>query len=332
MKATIKAKHRLGLNETQRALRDRLSLMSDVVIAQMLRTVRGLISMNEAWPNNDFSEASSLPFFTIQGIADDTHLAPETVDRYVHAFIGVTQEDEDYRNQRVTVDHPHAPLITLAPVLSMDGGDNNAFILPSGKPFREIVPLSDSRFMDDEKGNRIDLPYGVIPHRIVSTRAMLFAILAPTSLRASLVMLREVRNTLTTGYELPRVSAQKIETPFREFIRRPSDAFPEGSGDNDDDQLDLFSPVVRESHFGNVTIAASDPISVPAPPPRDWRADLDAEIKKANAARVQAHEMWSRLVNVQGMINRLADDLTDVDPTVRDRLLLDLFHAKMGLR
>lgn len=330
MTAPIKAKHRLGLNETQRALRDRLALMSDVVIAQMLRTMRSLISVGEAWPNNDFSEASSLPFFTVQGIADDTHLAPETVDRYVHAFIGVTQEDEGYRNQRVTVDHPHAPLITLAPVLPMDGDDNNAYILPSGKPFREIVPLSDSRFMDDEKGNRIELPYGVVPHRLVSTRAMLFAVLAPTSLRASLVMLREVRNTLTTGYELPRVSAQKIESPFREFVRRPSDAFPEGS---DDDQLDLFTSTPPPLEMWNLPdpTGFKTPIKK-EPPPRDWRADLDAEIEKADKARVQAHEMWSRLVNVQVMIDRLADDLADADPAVRDRLLLDLFHAKMGLR
>lgn len=322
MTAPIKAKHRLGLNETQRALRDRLALTGDVIIAQMLRTVRRLISVGEAWPNNEFSEASALPFFTIQGIADDTHLAPETVDRYVHAFIGVTQEDEDYRNQRVTVDHPHAPIITLAPSPSVDGA-YDAYILPSGKPFREIVPLTDILFMDDENGNHIELPYGVVPHRLVSTRAMLFAILAPTSLRALLVMLREVRNTLTTEYELPRVSAQKIETPFREFVRRPDNAFTSGSGDKDSDQLDLF--IMPQEDFSE----NAPPISTPTP--RDWRADLDVEIEKADAARNRAYEAWSRLVGARRMLDRLADDLTDIDPTVRDRLLLDLFHAKVGL-
>ena len=353
---TRAAKYRLGLNTSQTHLRDLLSFKSDVVIATMFRALRSNLDVHEAWPNNALAKSASLPFFTIQGIASDTGLSTDTVDKYVHAFIGLTQDDPDYRAKRVTFDHSHAPLIIETK--EQDGGF--AYEIESGRPFRQINPAADETYTD-EFGNEVILPFGAMPHRLVSTRAMLFTILAPTTIKSSATsaVLKAVRRRLTEEFGLPAITSESIDGNYREFKRRPEDAFTSGSDEGNAEQsgqLDLFDPVTQADLIGAGIIAApvTDPSGstvsdqLPPPPseilieeperraailpPGDWRADLDSKIEQAKEARDEAHEAWLRLVSTRGMLDRLECDLGDVDPTVRDRLLLDLFHAKMGLR
>ena len=303
-----KSKYRLGLNESQTALRDRLALVGDVFIAQMLRDLRGILALDEAWPNSDLHKSSSLPFFTVQGIADDTGLSADTVDKYVHAFIGLTQEDADYRTKRVTVDHKDAPLITLT------GADDHTgvYVVQRGVPFREFLALHAGKFID-EGGNLISLPYGVIPHRLVSTRAMLFSILAPTMVKSSSKQgLKQARAELTEKYEMPRCTLEKIESPFREFKRRPDDAFTNDPVE-DDEQLLLF--------------AAHEP--EPAPKV-DWRAELGNQVAIAHEALEQARVIAANLAKVHDRINHLEESLWDIPKDVRDRILYEVYLAKMG--
>lgn len=328
---TRAAKYRLGLNTSQTHLRDLLALKSDVVIATMFRALRSNLDVHEAWPNNALAKSASLPFFTIQGIASDTGLSTDTVDKYVHAFIGLTQDDPDYRAKRVTFDHSHAPLIieTKEP----DGGF--AYEIASGRPFRQINPAADETYTD-EFGNEVILPFGAMPHRLVSTRAMLFTILAPTTIKSSATSaaLKAVRRRLTEEFGLPAITSESIDGNYREFKRRPEDAFTSGSDEGNAEQLDLFGSTVSDQLPPPPSeILIEEPERRAAIlPPGDWRADLDSKIEQAKEARDEAHEAWLRLVSTRGMLDRLECDLGDVDPTVRDRLLSDLFHAKMGLR
>lgn len=325
------AKYRLGLNTSQTHLRDLLALKSDVVIATMFRALRSNLDVHEAWPNNALAKSASLPFFTIQGIASDTGLSTDTVDKYVHAFIGLTQDDPDYRAKRVTFDHSHAPLIieTKEP----DGGF--AYEIASGRPFRQINPAADETYTD-EFGNEVILPFGAMPHRLVSTRAMLFTILAPTTIKSSATSaaLKAARRRLTEEFGLPAITSESIDGNYREFKRRPEDAFTSGSDEGNAEQLDLFGSTVSDQLPPPPSeILIEEPERRAAIlPPGDWRADLDSKIEQAKEARDEAHEAWLRLVSTRGMLDRLECDLGDVDPTVRDRLLSDLFHAKMGLR
>lgn len=325
------AKYRLGLNTSQTHLRDLLSFKSDVVIATMFRALRSNLDVHEAWPNNALAKSASLPFFTIQGIASDTGLSTDTVDKYVHAFIGLTQDDPDYRAKRVTFDHSHAPLIieTKEP----DGGF--AYEIASGRPFRQINPAADETYTD-EFGNEVILPFGAMPHRLVSTRAMLFTILAPTTIKSSATSaaLKAARRRLTEEFGLPAITSESIDGNYREFKRRPEDAFTSGSDEGNAEQLDLFGSTVSDQLPPPPSeILIEEPERRAAIlPPGDWRADLDSKIEQAKEARDEAHEAWLRLVSTRGMLDRLECDLGDVDPTVRDRLLSDLFHAKMGLR
>ena len=328
---TRAAKYRLGLNTSQTHLRDLLALKSDVVIATMFRALRSNLDVHEAWPNNALAKSASLPFFTIQGIASDTGLSTDTVDKYVHAFIGLTQDDPDYRAKRVTFDHSHAPLIieTKEP----DGGF--AYEIASGRPFRQINPAADETYTD-EFGNEVILPFGAMPHRLVSTRAMLFTILAPTTIKSSATSaaLKAARRRLTEEFGLPAITSESIDGNYREFKRRPEDAFTSGSDEGNAEQLDLFGSTVSDQLPPPPSeILIEEPERRAAIlPPGDWRADLDSKIEQAKEARDEAHEAWLRLVSTRGMLDRLECDLGDVDPTVRDRLLSDLFHAKMGLR
>ena len=328
---TRAAKYRLGLNTSQTHLRDLLSFKSDVVIATMFRALRSNLDVHEAWPNNALAKSASLPFFTIQGIASDTGLSTDTVDKYVHAFIGLTQDDPDYRAKRVTFDHSHAPLIieTKEP----DGGF--AYEIASGRPFRQINPAADETYTD-EFGNEVILPFGAMPHRLVSTRAMLFTILAPTTIKSSATSaaLKAARRRLTEEFGLPAITSESIDGNYREFKRRPEDAFTSGSDEGNAEQLDLFGSTVSDQLPPPPSeILIEEPERRAAIlPPGDWRADLDSKIEQAKEARDEAHEAWLRLVSTRGMLDRLECDLGDVDPTVRDRLLSDLFHAKMGLR
>ena len=336
------AKYRLGLNTSQTHLRDLLSFKSDVVIATMFRALRSNLDVHEAWPNNALAKSASLPFFTIQGIASDTGLSTDTVDKYVHAFIGLTQDDPDYRAKRVTFDHSHAPLIieTKEP----DGGF--AYEIASGRPFRQINPAADETYTD-EFGNEVILPFGALPHRLVSTRAMLFTILAPTTIKSSATSaaLKAVRRRLTEEFGLPAITSESIDGNYREFKRRPEDAFTSGSDEGNAEQsgqLDLFDPVTQADLIGAGIIAApvTDPSGstvsdqLPPPPseitikvegvvlpPPNWREDFEEKVRQA-----EAHA--DRLGAIRDVLIYMADILNDIPEVTRDKILYDIYLAK----
>ena len=346
------AKYRLGLNTSQTHLRNLLALKSDVVIATMFRALRSNLDVQEAWPNNALAKSASLPFFTIQGIASETGLSTDTVDKYVHAFIGLTQDDPDYRAKRVTFDHPHAPLIieTKEP----DGGF--AYEIASGKPFCQINPAADETYTD-EFGNEIILPFGALPHRLVSTRALLFVILAPTTIKSSAksAVLKAARLRLTAEFDLPAVTSESIDGNYREFKRRPEDAFTSGSGEGNaeqSDQLDLFDPVTQADLIGAGIISApvtdpsgpigpTGPIGMTGPtppstvkvegvvlPPPNWREGFDEEVRQAwvDLERAAAHAR--RLAAIRDALANMAEILKDIPTETRDKILYDIYLAK----
>lgn len=214
-----KVRYRLGLNESQRALRDTLLNFGDFTIHLMMKEVRSSLFIEECWPNNPMSVA--MPYFTIQKLASETGISIETVDKYAHAFIGITQEDPAYRSKRVSFDHKDAPLIVQAE-FTISEGDDGPYCLLSGYPFQEIIPRPATGFAD-ENGNEI-LIEDPMPHRILSARNALFCILAPTKVRGTHRVLRAIRQNLTERYSLPLVNNEKVDdAPHRIYDRETTE-------------------------------------------------------------------------------------------------------------
>jgi len=212
-----KVRYRLGLNESQRALRDSIMNLGEFTVRMVMREIRSVLYLEECWPNNPMSLET--PFFTIQKLAEETGISPDTVDKYAHAFIGLTQEEGEYRSKRVTLDHKDAPLILETQFSDLVESDEAMTYGPiSGKPFRDIVRLDGGKF-SDENGNEI-LIQDPPPHRILSSRAALFCILAPTKVGHDKPTLRSVRAQITERYSLPFVSNEKVEDAPHKIYER----------------------------------------------------------------------------------------------------------------
>ena len=138
-------RYRVGLNPVQEACRAFIAGMADADVAAFTEALRKEFpTLEPVYPKNmtDVLLAGvGEAYFTPNDLVEHVGLHPDTVDKYLHNYIGVLVNSATYKQERMSVAHPDAPW-----------GQDYA------KHLTEPLPL-----------------------RLVSARALAFVVMAPVS-------------------------------------------------------------------------------------------------------------------------------------------------------
>lgn len=142
-------RYRVGLNPVQRAIRDRVAALSHDEVrafteAFCAEVANGLLV--PVFPLPDSVAAIVTPLshtlFTPNDLVEYAGLHADTVDKYLHNYIGVLRDTPDYKDARMTYAHSDAPW---------------------GKDYASLLAEP-------------------LPLRLVSARALVFIVMAPVSI------------------------------------------------------------------------------------------------------------------------------------------------------
>ncbi len=181
-------RYRVGLNLVQRDIRDRVAVLSHDEVraftdAFCAEVTNGLLA--PVFPSPDSVAAivtpPSLALFTPNDLVEYAGLHADTVDKYLHNYIGVLRDTPDYKEARMTYAHSDAPW----------GKDYAPYLA-------EPLPL-----------------------RLVSARALVFIVMAPASIYrpttgdAELVArwqrLVQFRSTAFSRFGVPKGAPKRID-------------------------------------------------------------------------------------------------------------------------
>lgn len=181
-------RYRVGLNPVQQAIRDRVAVLSHDEVraftdAFCTEVANGLLV--PVFPSPDSVAAivtpPSLALFTPNDLVEYAGLHADTVDKYLHNYIGVLRDTPDYKEARMTYAHSDAPW----------GKDYSPYLA-------EPLPL-----------------------RLVSARALVFLVMAPASiyrpttgdeeLVARWQRLVQFRSTAFSRFGVPKGAPKRID-------------------------------------------------------------------------------------------------------------------------
>lgn len=181
-------RYRVGLNPVQQTIRDRVAVLSHDEVraftdAFCAEVTNGLLVPVFPLPDSvaDIVTPPSLALFTPNDLVEYAGLHADTVDKYLHNYIGVLRDTPDYKEARMTYAHHDAPW----------GKDYDPY-------------LADP-----------------LPLRLVSARALVFIVMAPASiyrpttgdeeLAARWRRLVQFRSTAFSRFGVPKGAPKRID-------------------------------------------------------------------------------------------------------------------------
>ena len=203
--ATKVVRYRIGLNPVQKACRDFIEDMPDEAVVEFLDAFYECFpTFKPVYPRGGVEAMLARPgevYFTLNDIVGHTGLHPDTVDKYLHAYIGVFVGAPNYKHDRMTLAHPDAP-----------------WAEEFAKRFPNTLPLP--------------LP---LPLRLVTGRSLAFIVMAPVSvyrpttgdaeLMARWQRLVDFRNEAPSRFGIPKGTPKTIgaDVPTTKSVhaRRP---------------------------------------------------------------------------------------------------------------
>ena len=106
-------RYRVGLNPVQEACRAFVANMDDGDVAAFTEAFRKEFpTLEPVYPKNmtdTLLAGLGEAYFTPNDLVEHVGLHPDTVDKYLHNYIGVLANSPDYKRERMNVAHPDAP-------------------------------------------------------------------------------------------------------------------------------------------------------------------------------------------------------------------------------
>jgi hypothetical protein len=148
-----KTRYRIGLSPIQEKILKQVNSLNREQLNEIEEQLRARFSgLHPAWPLNEIDLAlddDDRHYYHPSVVAQSFRISEAAIDRYMHSYIGVHQGSEDFSEKRMSVDHEETPFTS---------GDG------TNTPKRKWAGVLKSP----------------LPLRLLSTRAMIFVIMAPT--------------------------------------------------------------------------------------------------------------------------------------------------------
>jgi len=148
-----KTRYRIGLSPIQEKILRQVNALTEEQVLEIETDLRARFSgLHPAWPLNEIDlalESDHRHYYHPQVISENLRISDAAVDRYAHSFIGIHQGSDDYSDRRMSVDH-------------------------------EEIPLTSDDRSNTPKRRWAGVLKSPLPLRLLSNRAMIFVIMAPT--------------------------------------------------------------------------------------------------------------------------------------------------------
>lgn len=253
-------RYRVGLNPVQQAIRDFVARMSGDAVQAFVDAFRKEVtesSLDPVFPKAGTTAAllagEGEAYFTPNDLVEYAGLHADTVDKYLHNYIGVLRDTPDYKDARMT--HAHADA-------------------PWGKDYASL--LADP-----------------LPLRLVSARALVFIVMAPASifrpttgdeeLVARWQRLVQFRTTAFSRFGVPKGAPKRIDNTVQTVtsVRRSPHARSNKTSED-------TTPMPIPSLFALPLPTAADideavaPATTPAAPVEVKAVEVEAEAEGMN--------------------------------------------------